>query len=65
MVYYTQSSTVQNSVDMNKGTIMNNNSNLDNDQQTITLPAGAHGVLSTCLTDSSPDYAWFDCEAEL
>ncbi len=35
------------------------------EEQTVTLPAGAHGVLSTCLTDNSPDYVWFDCEAEL
>ena len=43
----------------------NSNNNYDNNHQTITLPAGAHGVLSTCLTDNSPDYVWFDCEAEL
>ncbi len=48
-----------------RGNIMSNNSNYNNDQQTISLPAGAHGVLSTCLTDNSPDYVWFDCEAEL
>ena len=41
------------------------NNHFDINQQTINLPAGAHGVLSTCLTDSSPDYLWFDCEAEL
>lgn len=42
-------------------------SNINNDSniQSISLPAGAHGVLSTCLTDNSPDYVWFDCEAEL
>ena len=44
---------------------MNNENNSINTQQTISLPAGAHGVLSTCLTDNSPDYVWFDCEAEL
>jgi len=45
---------------------MNNEyySNL-NDQRIVSLPAAAPGVLSTCLTDNSPDYAWFDCEAEL
>ena len=43
---------------------MSNYSN-DTDHKAISLPSGAHGILSTCLTDSSPDYAWFDCEAEL
>ncbi|MEZ5336771.1 MAG: hypothetical protein R3F46_00775 [bacterium] len=41
------------------------NNNYEIDNQTISLPAGAHGVLSTCLTDSNPDYVWFDCENEL
>ena len=41
------------------------NNNFEIDNQTISLPVGAHGVLSTCLTDSSPDYVWFDCENEL
>lgn len=39
--------------------------NIEIEQPTASLPAGAHGILSTRLTDESPDYVWFDCEAEL
>ena len=39
--------------------------NMTIDIEQLLLPAGTHGVLSTCLTDNSSDYVWFDCEAEL
>ena len=40
----------------------NNHSTISTEQQALSAP---HGVLSTRLTDASPDYAWFDCETEL